>query len=135
MADLGAKISELPAASGGGDSDLLALVQDGTTKKISLGDLKHDMLGVTRGVIGLSAAWNGASSPFTQTVEVAGGTVSAAGRVDLQPTPAQIAALQAGGVTALLIENNNGVLTAYALGAHPATAMTVQCTVTEVRQV
>ena len=36
------------------------------------------------------------------------------------------------GVTALTVENNAGILTAYALGAAPSAAMTVQCTLTEV---
>ena len=38
----------------------------------------------------------------------------------------------ADGVAALWVENNNGTLTAYALGAAPSAAMTAQCTVTEV---
>ena len=57
---------------------------------------------------------------------------TAASRVDLQPTAAQLSALTADGVTALTVENNNGTLTAYALGAAPSAAMTVQCTLTEV---
>lgn len=83
------------------------------------------------GSISLSASWSGAASPYTQTVTVSGATVTANSKVDLQPTAAQIAALIAAGVTGLVIENNNGTLTAYAVGAATG-AMTVQCTVTEV---
>ena len=39
---------------------------------------------------------------------------------------------QADEVTALVIENNAGTLTAYSMGAAPSAAITVQCTVTEV---
>ena len=87
---------------------------------------------VQAGSITLSASWTGSASPYTQTVTVSGATVTASGKVDLQPTAAQIASLISAGVTGLVIENNNGTLTAYAVGAAPSAAMTVQCTVTEV---
>lgn len=83
------------------------------------------------GSISLSATWTGAASPYTQTVTVSGATVTANSKVDLQLTAAQIASLILAGVTGLIIENNNGTLTAYAVGAMTG-AMTVQCTVTEV---
>ena len=63
---------------------------------------------------------------------VSGAAVTASSRVDLQPTAAQIAALISDGVTGLVIGNHNGTLTAYAVGAAPSAAMTIQCTVTEV---
>jgi len=84
------------------------------------------------GSITLSASWTGSASPYTQTVTVTGATVTTSSKVDLQPTAAQIASLISDGVTGLVIENNSGTLTAYAVGAAPASAMTVQCTVTEV---
>ena len=87
---------------------------------------------VQAGSITLSASWTGSASPYTQTVTVSGATVTASSKVDLQPTAAQLASLITAGVTGLVIENNNGTLTAYALGAAPSAAMTVQCTVTEV---
>ena len=86
---------------------------------------------ITAAAITLSATWTGVG-PYTQTVTVTGATVTTASKIDLQPTPAQLAALVADGVTALVVENNAGTLTAYALGAAPSAAMTVQCTVTEV---
>ena len=58
--------------------------------------------------------------------------VTAASKVDLQPTPEQLTQMITDGVTALQIANNNGTLTAYALGATPTTEMVLQCTVTEV---
>ena len=57
--------------------------------------------------------------------------MTANSKVDIQLTAAQIASLIAAGVTGLVIENNNGTLTAWAVGASPS-AMTVQVTVTEV---
>lgn len=83
------------------------------------------------GSITLSNTWTGSASPYSQTVTVTGATVTANSRVDLQPTAAQIASLISDGVTGLVIENNNGTLTAYAVGAATSAAMTVQCTVEE----
>lgn len=82
------------------------------------------------GSILLSSTWSG-SGPYSQTVTVTGATVTANSKVDIQLTAAQIASLIAAGVTGLVIENNAGTLTAWAVGASPS-AMTVQVTVTEV---
>lgn len=82
------------------------------------------------GSISLSGSWSG-SGPYSQTVTVTGATVTANSKVDIQLTATQIANLIAVGVTGLLIENNSGTLTAWAVGASPS-AMTVQVTVTEV---
>lgn len=81
------------------------------------------------GSISLSSTWSG-SGPYSQTVTVTGATVTANSKVDIQLTAAQIATLIADGVTGLVIENNAGTLTAWAVGASPS-AMTVQCTVEE----
>ena len=195
MADTpGVKISQLPAASNPGDSDVLAGVQSTTTKKFALStllawikahitaadvgavpttrkvnnkalsaDITLDASDVSAvptsrkinnkaltsditltaadvnaasapdtGTIALSASWSGNASPYTQLVTVSGATVTAHSKVDLQPTAAQIASLISDGVTGLVIENSNGTLTAYAVGAAPGASMTVQCTVTEV---
>ena len=82
------------------------------------------------GSVSLSASWSG-NGPYTQTVTVSGATVSEDSKVDIQLTAAQIESLIAAGVTGLVIENNNGTLTAYAVGAETG-AMTIQVTVTEV---
>lgn len=82
------------------------------------------------GSVSLSASWSGAG-PYSQTVTVTGATVTADSKVDIQLTAAQIASLIFAGVTGLVIENNNGTLIAYAVGAAPS-AMTIQVTVTEV---
>ncbi len=82
------------------------------------------------GSISLSSSWSGAG-PYSQTVTVTGATVTANSKVDIQLTAAQISSLIAAGVTGMVIENNAGTLTAWAVGASPS-AMTVQVTVTEV---
>lgn len=79
----------------------------------------------------LSASWSG-SGPYTQTVTVSGYTVTANSKVDLQPDATTIAQLITDGVSALYIVNNNGTLTAYAVGTAPTAALTVQATITEV---
>ena len=81
--------------------------------------------------ISLSDTWIG-EDPYTQTVTVTGYTITANSKVDLQPDANGIAQLIEDGVQALYIANNNGTLTAYSVGAEISTAMTIQCTVTEV---
>lgn len=82
------------------------------------------------GSITLSATWTG-TNPKSQTVTVTGTTVTAGSKVELQPTAAQTSQLISAGTQALTIENNNGTLTAYAVGTTPASSMTIQCTVEE----
>ena len=83
------------------------------------------------GTITLSATWSGAG-PYTQTVTVSGASVTSKSEISLRPTPDQLAELIADGITALVIENNDGVLTATAIGGQTSAAMTIACTVTEV---
>lgn len=84
------------------------------------------------GFISLSSSWTGSSSPYTQTVTVTGATVTNNSKVDLQPDASAIAQMISDSCVALFIKNNNGTLTAYAIGSAPTTALTIQATVTEV---
>lgn len=86
---------------------------------------------VQTGSVAFSTSWS-STEPYTQTVTVTGVTVTVNSKVDIQLSAAQIMALVAAGVTGMVIENNNGTLTAYCTGATPSGAMTVQVTVTEV---
>ena len=79
-----------------------------------------------------SGTWTGSESPYTQTVTVTGAPVTGDSQIELRPPAAQLRSLISDGVTAITIENNNGTLTAYALGAAPSAAMTVDCNVLEV---
>ena len=72
-----------------------------------------------------AANWKGGESPYFQTVEVEG--VSVSSKVDLQPGTEKIQ-----GVTAFTAENEGGTVTVYALGDKPARDYTLQATLTEV---
>lgn len=93
--------------------------------------LKSDIKAVQTGSITLSATWSG-SGPYTQTVTVSGCTITANSKIDLQPDATVLGTLISDNVQGLFISNNNGTLTATAVGAKPSTALTVQCTITEV---
>lgn len=82
-----------------------------------------------RCTVSLSQGWQG-TGPYTQAVSIAAGTANS--KVDLQPEAAVLSQLVADGVTALYIGNDNGEFTAYAIGAAPTVALTLQATITEV---
>lgn len=82
--------------------------------------------------ISLSEEWTGDESPYKQTVTISGYTVTANSKIDIQPNAEALAQLMEKGVSALYIENNDGTLTAVAVG-EKTDAMTLQCTVEEVR--
>lgn len=86
---------------------------------------------VIKDTIVTTTTWSGAG-PYSQTVTPTTFTVSSNSKVDIQPNATVLSQLMTDGVTALYIENNNGTLTLYALGAAPTTAMTLQVTITEV---
>lgn len=79
--------------------------------------------------VSLSQEWQG-TGPYTQAVSIAAGTANS--KIDLQPEAAVLSQLIADGVTALYIGNDNGVFTAYAVGAVPTAALMLQATITEV---
>ena len=78
----------------------------------------------------LSTNWSGSSSPYTQTVTISGTTANS--KVDLQPDATAIAQMADDGTVALFIANDNGTLTANAVGEKPTVALTIQATITEV---
>ena len=71
------------------------------------------------------SSWSG-SGPWSQVITISGATITANTKVDLQAGPTALAQLIADGVSALTIENNNGTLTLYALGAVTTADVTVQ---------
>lgn len=76
-----------------------------------------------------AANWKNAASPFFQTVEIAG--ISESSMVQIQPDKEQVAKFCVDG-TALHIENDSGVTTAYAIGTKPNEDLVLQVTLTEV---
>ena len=76
-----------------------------------------------------SSAWTGSSNPWKQVIAMNG--VTANSKIDLQPTATQIVELQNDDIM-LMIENNNGTTTAYAIGGKPTKNYTMQALITEV---
>ena len=76
-----------------------------------------------------TASWTG-SGPYTQTVTITGITVNS--KVDIQMDATALGVLIDSGTSAIWIENNNGTLTAKALGEKPNANLSVQVTITEV---
>lgn len=77
----------------------------------------------------LANKWVGNASPFSQVVEVAGATKNS--QVDLTPSVEQLAIFHNKDL-AFVTENEDGVVTVYAIGQKPALDYTIQVTITEV---
>jgi hypothetical protein len=77
-------------------------------------------------------AWSGNSNPWSQVVTVNG--VTANSKLDLQPTAQQIVSLQSSEIT-LMLQNDGGTVTAWAIGNKPKENLTMQVLITEVVQV
>jgi hypothetical protein len=79
-----------------------------------------------------AANWTGDANPWSQVVTVNG--VTANSKVDLQPTAVQIVELQDSEIT-LMLQNDNGIITAWAIGNKPTEDYTMQVLITEVVRV
>lgn len=77
----------------------------------------------------LASAWTGEDSPYSQVVEIDG--VSENSMVDLQPSVEQLAIFHEKDL-AFVTENEDGVVTVYAVGDKPTNDYTMQVTITEV---
>ena len=73
--------------------------------------------------------WVGTNSPFSQIVSVSGATSNS--KIDILPTPEQLVELQDADI-ALMISNDNGIVTAYAMNNKPTNDYTMQVLITEV---
>ena len=78
----------------------------------------------------MKASWLGSESPYSQTVTGLGTTANS--KVDIQMDATALGVIIDSGTSALWIENNNGTLTAKALGEKPNANLSVQVTITEV---
>ena len=77
----------------------------------------------------LAANWEGDVSPYSQVVTISGTTERS--QVDLKPTINQLAVFHNKDLT-FVTENDNGIVTVYALGDKPTNDYTIQVTITEV---
>lgn len=77
----------------------------------------------------LASAWVGNASPYSQVVEIEGVTENS--QVDLTPSIEQLAVFHHKDL-AFVTENEDGVVTVYALGDKPENDYTIQVTITEV---
>lgn len=95
------------------------------TKSVDMDSLKPKCTTIT-----LSAsAWTGDTNPYSQVITINGIDVNS--KVDLQPTAYQIVEMQNNDI-ALMAENDNGVVTVYAIGGKPTVDYTMQALITEV---
>ena len=74
-------------------------------------------------------AWQGSESPYSQIVQIEGVTINS--KVDLQPSVEQLSVFHNKDL-AFTTENEDGVVTVYAIGDKPSIDYTIQATVTEV---
>ena len=79
----------------------------------------------------LADKWVGESSPYSQVVAVAGVTPNS--QVDLTPSVEQLAVFHHKDL-AFVTENEDGVVTVYAIGDKPLNDYTIQVTITEVHR-
>jgi hypothetical protein len=80
-------------------------------------------------VILTANGWVGNESPYSQVVSIDGVTKNS--QVDLTPSIAQLAVFYKKDL-AFVTENENGVVTVYAIGEKPQNDYTIQVTITEV---
>ena len=100
----------------------------GSVKLVTETELQSIMPKMTN--ISMPAAnWVGSTNPWSQVVTING--VTANSKVDLQPTAVQIVEMQDNDI-ALMAENNDGVITIYAIGGKPTSDYTMQALITEV---
>ena len=74
-------------------------------------------------------AWEGESSLYSQVVEIEG--VTEFSQVDLTPSVEQLATFYEKDLT-FVTENEDGIVTVYAIGQKPQNDYTIQVTITEV---
>jgi hypothetical protein len=77
----------------------------------------------------LAADWTGEDNPYAQRVNIEG--VTERSQVDLTPSVEQLAVFYDKSL-AFVAENEDGVVTVYAIGQKPQNDYTIQVTITEV---
>ena len=103
-------------------SRLKTLTINGTTYKVT-------SVVPTTGVTLMADSWEGSGDTYSQVVDLS--DVTANTKVDLQPTPEQLAEFHYKSLGFVAV-NDNGVVTVYAIGDKPKNDHTIQVTLTEV---
>ena len=93
-----------------------------------LGTLQQTSVKVAE-VMLVASEWVGDASPYYQTIDIDG--VTEYSQVDLKPSIDQLVIFHDKDL-AFVTENDDGVVTVYAIGQKPANDYTIQVTVTEV---
>lgn len=78
----------------------------------------------------LASAWEGEKSPYSQVVSIDG--ITEYSKVDLQPSVEQLTIFHQKDL-AFVTENEDGVVTVFAIGDKPSNDYTMQATVSEVK--
>lgn len=100
------------------------------TKKIQIiGSLSQGVRARIAYVDLLSSNWIGDTSPYSQVVTIDG--VTEYSQVDLTPSIEQLVVFYEKDL-GFVTENDNGVVTVYAIGQKPENDYTIQVTITEV---
>ena len=73
--------------------------------------------------------WQGATSPYSQVVNIAGATENS--KIDLNPTIEQLNIFYEKDIT-FVVANSGGVITVYCIGQKPTNDYTIQVSITEV---
>ena len=77
----------------------------------------------------LASNWTGDSNPYSQEIVINGITENS--KIDLHPTAIQIVELQNAEIT-LMLQNDSGVVTAWAIGNKPTSNYTMSVLIQEV---
>ena len=80
-------------------------------------------------VVLTASGWMGSTSPYSQVVNIEGVTENS--QVDLTPSVEQLMIFYEKDL-AFVTENENGIVTVYAIGQKPQNDYTIQVTITEV---
>lgn len=119
-----AKIAKIAQSGGVSDAQLEAIV------KKYLDQTTITAVPAKIGYVTLKATdWVGEASPYSQVVNVDGATNRS--QVDLTPSVEQLSVFYNKNL-AFVTENDNGVITVYAVGQKPENDYTIQVTITEV---
>lgn len=111
---------------------LIVSTDDFRTMNAAIQQATELMEGVAQSLatLTLGTSWSG-YNPYTQNVTVSGYTVTSKTKVDIVGDASTINTLCNDGVSTVFVSNNNGTLTAYAIGGKPKSALTVQASLYE----